>query len=340
MKNLLVFAHYPEAQRFLNSSFKNLNKSYAQVLEGPNEFVLICGEGPLNSLKKVSAFLGEFHSQISQIYNLGIMGTLNQIKLAGDVISIRTVYALLNEKPLFHSYTSSDPEASIDLVTTNKRVLDKKNESAILPMAAYVDCEAWGVFSAASLYSLPVFAFKITSDIIGDDQSCEDIKLKALEFSENLKEKYDLINVNNDQEHPTSLPKIFYATAYQLGQWKKLIKNLSEDQFNKFHSPKVFKNLDLMTKLPKERMSIFLEFLEQSLFPERSKIEKNIDKKLQELNLPFVKCQYDKNLEKSSLNLNVNIRSKKDIENLVSALEKFNYQKYQECFESHKDLHV
>lgn len=85
LKTLLIFAHYGEAQAFIDSPI-------------PGTDVLICGEGLSHALYKTSESLIHEGEKYASVVNLGIAGSFSPQHKVGDIFSIKTVYAEKDRK--------------------------------------------------------------------------------------------------------------------------------------------------------------------------------------------------------------------------------------------------
>jgi hypothetical protein len=343
MKNLLVFAHAGEASCFIDNRVKIIDSPINGFYEGPEYFLLLCGEGVFNSQLKTSAALGLKSAEINTVINLGVAGKLPHNKIIEDVFSIRTCYLSIEGKPKFHSFTSSDQTASADLVSSDRRILEDKDALPLLTMGDYVDQECWGIFSAALLFKKSIYAFKTVSDTAGAQTDCEKIKSDSFHYSLKLKKFYDNLNnthTEKDKIHNFSLPTIFYATAYQKRSWEKIIKRFDTQTREKLHSPENLQALGLETLRPKDRMIQFLSYLYDQAYPEKKKINENIKKTLVPLEAKYVKLKYDNTFESSALNLSVTLTTEEDVKDFVNNLKNFNFTRYQKSFERFEDLDV
>ncbi len=165
-KPLLIFAHTGEAQSFLeNSTFKKVEFSLAKVYQSRKEILLISGEGYLEILPRLTAFIESRLSRLSALINLGVAGALNRRLALDQLVAIKAVRleADLHCQPL-HTQT---PGAEYTCVTAMQRVLDEHSARRLARFADVVDREAWAVCKTACLFNLPVYCFKLISDFAG-----------------------------------------------------------------------------------------------------------------------------------------------------------------------------
>ena len=190
---LLVFSHRKEAQIFSKSMvwnscehpFENLflNEKYA---------LLISREGLFSSHQALSMALGFLHPKVIQVVNMGVCGAIGlDEKCLEKIFSIRTFYAHNGADMMFHSYTSQDTQATIDIVSSHQRVLTKKQADHLKPFAPLVDCEAWAHARVCTSFKIPFYSYKLVSDTVPSKENlCEITKQRATEWSQNLWDYY------------------------------------------------------------------------------------------------------------------------------------------------------
>lgn len=186
MQKLLVFAHFPEAESFIQElGMKKAKNSKLNLFEAPEYLLLITGEGPLKAILALATLLANPQYKISTISNFGVAGRLDPRLPLDTVLPIGTVYGVHEGQPHFHSM-ELDPSAKWDVVTSNKRIQSTSAKNQLAPMAHIVDCELWGLAQAAQYQGKQLKAYKILSDDADEKLVCQDIRLKSSWYSMEL----------------------------------------------------------------------------------------------------------------------------------------------------------
>lgn len=190
-KPLLIFAHRGEAQEFLQRlPFQAADTEFKGFYETEERSLLLCGEGLPAAHARVSAVLNAFGETLSLVLNLGIAGSLSDSLTAGEIYPIRAVYREPEGGQALPSFRSADPNALIDCISAQRRVLTLAYAKRLAPFAPIVDRELWAIASLCADYNLPFFAYKLISDRAGVDTSALDFKRRARQFSEQLFDFY------------------------------------------------------------------------------------------------------------------------------------------------------
>jgi nucleoside phosphorylase len=231
--NLLIFAHYGEAQCFFDSYHLKSCSTSLKLYECPEFYLLICGEGLWDSFTHTHIALTELKN-ITKIINHGSAGALSNEMIVGKVEEVRSSYATLESKePTFKSFsTETTTSSTLACLTHTKRVLGAEEKKALLPLASLVDRELWGIAHAAHKASLPWQSFKYISDGAQEDVNCKIILNEARNISEQLYKTYqkELTKVEPIQKNNTLHFSNLYLTFSQKQQLHQLLKKLSSQE--------------------------------------------------------------------------------------------------------------
>lgn len=346
---LLTFAHRGEAQAFLKAfHFSPVDFFFDGLLRSDDFFLLITGEGPHVASEKTVSVLSHFHKEITQVFNLGVAGSLNPNQKLHDLVWVRTSYAHHADKCEFKSYSSANSKAKNDCITAYSRVLNKEDKHKLSLFASIVDRELWAVASAAHLFKKNFKALKIISDEMTDLQIdiCQFVKTEAPALSLKL-----LLEFNNEEQQ-ASFPFIpknpslflddesFYFTLSQTRKLESLLLNLQLKGISienlKNHSEILA--IKAMDKLPKERTRLLLELLNEQLNPISLKIKTSIAKSIAPLVDAKISPSFDPDFEEDWLSLSMKIQSSRDLEKIKNALKIFSYEDFKKVFEGKFDV--
>lgn len=346
---LLTFAHRGEAQAFLSAyTFKPVDFFFDGLLKSEDYYLLITGEGPHSASEKTISVLAKFTEEISEVYNLGVAGSLNPKLKLHDLIWIRTAYAHHAEKLEFKSYSSGTYDADNDCMTAYSRVLGTKEKSKLSQFANIVDRELWGVASASHLFKKPYQSLKIISDEMKNSEVdiCKFVKEEAPLFSQKLLVEFQ----NEEKQAPKKIiithnlgftnDPHFYFTISQTRRLESTLeglrlKGLSLESLH--YSPDVLA-IKEMDKLPKERTRLLLQFLGDQLNPISVKIRASIEEVLAPLKDAKITPAFNADFEEDWLMLSMKIQSSRDLEKIKNALKIFSYEDFKKIFEGNFDV--
>ena len=332
MNKLLTFAHLGEARAFIDffeaEPLKSHHLKIFKASSGP--YLLITGEGLRQSSESLMLTLGSF-PEIEEIINFGLAGSLNKNLNIGDIYSVRSIYAENPSEIEYHSFTTSDGSAKVDLISTYKRIFDSNKAKKLSILAALVDLEAWAIASGAKRQNLPFKSFKIISDHpLNEENSkviCEDIREQAYEFSRKLLEFY-LEHVNSSEalkkEDSFSLPSDFRLSFSMEKEFQKLFKNLLATDPN-FHPLEISKVRELRKQklLPKEKGKKLLEILRNLSNPKREELKQNLKNLISPFEHQGLKSQFHPQFEDESVTLKFQLQSLEEKEKMKQLLTNY-----------------
>ncbi len=339
MKQLLVFAHRGEAQTFLKELPVKAHARLQNLYLGERTSILITGEGEQSVISNLSMTLG-ICEEITSIVNLGICGALNPEIEIGSIISPRTIYA----ESEFKSYPNNDSSHKIDLITTKRRVLSLNESKKLSHIATLVDREAWAVAFCAKKFNINFSVTKLVSDHIREAVFCENIKERALEYSQSLYEYFcDQSRIEEQEESSLSIfeNKSLYFTVSSKRNTNNLLKALlSKTQLDEQSILEKIniKSISDSDSSPKERVNLINERLTQELYPFKTKISsllQDITKDLRKYDSEF---KFDKDLEKKSFRFIANIDSKEKRDIVVKLLKDFPYEEFEKIMNGEFDV--
>lgn len=344
---LLVFAHRGEAKTFLRELALDRVRSEDSVELFCNEdlYLLICGEGIDKALMQTSYVLGKYEG-ISEIFNIGICGSLAASEEKREVFEVSSINANSNSHFEFKSFECQQriPKTH-NLISTNQRILEKSQVEMILPLGDFVDREAWGVALAAhQIKKQKIVCLKLASDFVQiESQFCERVKEQSIEFSDKLFDYYQKhyttqneseISLQNDFKIQSYLEG-YYFTKSQKNKFNSLCKRLNLSIEN-LQEKMEYKQIAQEEILPKERTKRLINFLDRELNPLSHSIREQLDHLLAPHHHEKFKISYDKNLEKTDLQIQFSMKDQEDIETLIKKLEQLPFQEIKNIF--HGDL--
>ena len=340
---LLVFAHRGEAQAFIEHfSFQQISFHFDGVYQNEKDFLLLSGEGPQNASEKTVAVLSAFASQITQVINVGIAGSLTPKLKVGDHAWIRTVLAHNSEKCEFKTYTSSVHDG-VDCLTSFSRATSLEQKKEIAPFADLVDREAWSIASAASLFKKEFRALKLISDEVTDADMCSFIKLDAAKLSQSMLQYYlekepskKTVIVAQPEQTLTVADDRFHFTVTQERKLQQLLDGLRiKELITKKELEQICASIlaEHPDKNAKDLSRVLLSELDFKLNPLKFKIKEQLEKALLPLTNAGLNAHYDPELESAHVIINTKIKSTKDQKRLQLALDQFNFQKIKDIFD-------
>ena len=329
---LLVFAHFSESRTFLEKgNYNAVPLPFEGLWQGEKDFILVGGEGS-ESACRAAYILGKF-PQIQALYNIGIAAGLSSRVSLENIYSIRTCYRCQGEKNIaFHSFSSADSSAKIDLISSDLRITTSEQSNFLESFAPLADREAHPLARAAQRVGIPFYAFKLVSDIPSDSSSsfnCQTIRQKSHIYSRAL---YDFYKDHRISTRPPNtipvLPDNFYLTVTMKRHYHNLKNSLAPS-----HLEKIICRLQQAPLSPKERGKALLKRLKKISFPIET------ERALKQIFSPLQGSQrrvfYGRTLESPKFQLQAGINAPEDIEDLIAALEKFDYSRFQKLFVDH-----
>lgn len=333
--NLLCFAHRGEAKAFLEFfDLKHSNDDYFDLYLSDDFALLILGEGIQAATESLSAVLSKYSGKIHEVINFGIAGALDKSLEVEEIYEIRTVYAEKTKNKMeFKSFSAKSEKSLIDIVTAEERVLSNEHSNKLRPFAHIVDRELWAIASVCKRFRKDFKAFKLISDFASDDVNCFDISLKADKYSEKLYAFY-VKEFDKKKAYKNFLeliiPDEFYVTLSQKRQlmllFEKLNQKYSKNSQHYFQSESVQKIIS-DTKIPKQRTSKLIQFLQNELNPINTLIQNELQALSYELNRTETNISFSNQLEDDSFKLHVNINGPEHFERFKKAVNNFDYEK-------------
>ena len=323
---LLVLAHRGEAQAFLSELGFEPRDNEIQLYESENLDLLITGEGYIEAMKKTLLALKD--KPYERVINLGIAGSLSLKLQTGNIAHIRTSYRYFDHTPIFKSFTSYNPEAEFDCITTNKRIVDSDDAKALKVHGDLVDRELWGIAEACHFFNTPFEALKLISDQAGDTD-CQLVASQATDYS------YELY------EHFFALKKIEIRSSDLDEKTVRFIKSLAPTFSQKVQLESLFKKCEIKGMIPD---NIF-DLSGYKDWP-RKKRNQDIIKKLGELVDPIQSqlnnyCQQIStthlkaiaNPEFVQVDLRARVQSQKELDELIKELKNFDIKTLEQMYE-------
>lgn len=330
---LLVFAHRGEAQTFLKELEVKSHPQMNDLYIGEEIAILLCGEGHINSLAKLSYTLGKL-PECTEVINLGICGALNTDINLHSIHEVRTIYA----EDEFKSYSLSD--SNIDIITSKSRALKSEQAKKLGNIADLVDREAWSLAHICKELAIPFRAIKMVSDHITDAEVCKLIKDQAEFYSDQLFEYFDNLReakTKEDIEIKVFVNENFYFTLSQKRLYRNLLKaiiqkeGISEEQID-------LSSFEDLEKTPKQRAKLLIDSLGKRLYPFKSIVKERLDELTHGLRHYGADFKFDKNYEKVSFQFQVTIDSEKSQFFMAENLKKFPWAEFEKIMKGDFDV--
>jgi hypothetical protein len=339
-QTLLVFAHYGEAQTFIEHF--QLEKNGDDLFSHEQIDLLITGEGHYSVIRKLTDYLAR-HKPL-RIINLGLAGALRNEMISQNIYAVRTCYSFNPEiefKSFTTSYAGDHPQA--DCLSYFSRLKDEVVKKELSHFASLVDREVWAIGYVCHDYQLPFFSFKLVSDEANEGTRCELISAKAQEYSEKLLHFYlSLAEIANTQEKSKiDLP---FATLTQHRMIEQQLKYLAlsqnqtmEEVWSHLKAENEIKNILASKRRPKDQTKLILEYLQRERYPELIKFKDNLHhllKPFQEKNLE-IKCH---DFEDAMLEIHLKIKSFSELEVFMQKMKLFPFDQFSDLLEGSTDV--
>jgi nucleoside phosphorylase len=316
LKTLLIFAHYGEAQAFIEKPLTNTD-------------VLICGEGMTNALYKTTEQLIRENENYHTVVNLGVAGNLKGEPKIGDIYSIKTVYAD-NE---FKSFKLDDPKAEIDLISAPKRIKNKEEREYLSHYAHLVDRELWAIAYACSKRRLKLVSYKLITDNADEAFYCENILENAKKLSTQLYDFYvsQILTQGEQQESiglelPLEWNGVFHFSLTQRKKLENLLDRLALLGITNCLNTEIIDDCKKVSPLPKERANYLLRKLSHQLNPTMAKVEEKLDNLVAPLSNIGAKIHFSPDFEEDYFTISMKIENEKNLNRLKESIDKINYQ--------------
>ncbi len=341
MHRLLVFAHRGEAQTFLKEmklkSHPRLNNLYLSE----SYSLLITGEGDKEVLSNLSIAIGLL-KEVTVIENYGICGSLDKEIPLNEIIEPRTIYGE-NE---FKSFTQTS-NSTIDLITTNQRVLEPERAIELSHFATLVDREAFYISFCAKKFNIAFKIIKLISDHISDARFCENIKENSVFYSDRLyqyfldKKATNLKGLNHTNDYEVFNHKELYFTVSAKRNISQLISSiLKRDGITLEELLEIVKIDEIISRghTPKDRVALLASALKAHLYPFRTKLEQYRNEIMKDINLYQCEVKFDHNFERKDFKFIAHIDSEHSRELAIKALNSLPIKHYQDLVNGDFDV--
>ena len=329
---LLVFAHFAESRAFLErGKYVSVSLPFSGLWKGKRDYILVGGEGS-EAACRAAYVLGKF-PVINALYNIGTAAGLSSQVALQNIYSVRTCYRCRGENNIaFHSFTSSDPTAKMDLISSDIRITSSTQSDFLESFAPLADREAHPLARAAQRTGIPFYAFKLVSDIPTSpaDLDCTTVRRQSYRYSRFLFEYYCEQKSHSPQpsSEQQTLPHGFYFSTTMKYRYELLKDSLSPGRLDK-----IILHLAEAPLSPKERGKALLQRLEKITLPTETK------KELKQIFSPLKgfgrNISYSKAMESAKFNLQVSINNAEDIQELINDLKEFDYPRLKQLFSNH-----
>lgn len=338
-QTLFVFAHYGEAQAFIEHF--QLEKNGDDLFSHEQIDLLITGEGHYSVIRKLTDYLAR-HKPL-RIINLGLAGALRN-EISQNIYAVRTCYSFNPEiefKSFTTSYAGDHPQA--DCLSYFSRLKDEVIKKELSHFASLVDREVWAIGYVCHDYQLPFFSFKLVSDEANEATRCELISAKAHESSEKLLNFYLTLPAFSIAQEKTKIDLPF-ATVTQHRMIEQQLKYLAltqntsmEEVWDALKDENEIKEILASKRRPKDQTKLILDYLQRERYPEIAKFKEELSKLLrpyQEKNLE-IKCN---DFEEAELDIHLKIKDSSDLESFIKKMNHFPFDKFSDLFEGTSDV--
>lgn len=329
-------AHKGEAQGVIEKY--NLKKTSSDLYENQEMVLLITGEGPFEAAVRTSLVLSRYSFNL--ILNLGIAGTISDDCKIGDVVPVRTIYLLQNNKPSFKSFQSE--KVGFDCLTSFERILDSEKVKTLRGLGSIVDREAWGVAMAAKTAGVPFKSYKVISDQAGTLEACELVKEKAFNFSLKLADVLSsILQTKTSDEEKRALPEGFHFTFTTENRFKTLLEKLSS-KYEKTHE-EVITSLEIdrfleLNLSPKDKTRKLLEAMEELIDPMKKVLLEKSEKLSKRFSEHGFKIHLDPFWENPKVRIELEASDSDDLKIQCEKLSKLNLDEFSSLMKG--DFHV
>jgi hypothetical protein len=344
---LLTFAHRKEAQVFIHHfNFEMIPFHFDGLFYSNNMYLLITGEGMQSASEKTTAVLSVYAKEITEVFNLGVAGSVSKNILKDEIYAIRTCYAKPFEHIEFKSFSSKNQFANIDCMTINTRAISLNIRKELSMFANIIDREAWAIGSSAYLFKKSFQAIKYISDDLNSENFCQLIIEDAPLISKKLLD-YFLANYfkENTQKIVASIDsfysdKTFYFTVTHKRIFEQTLKNLKIKDITfeyLLNDPKI-NEIKAQDILPKERTKILLNYLTELLNPIHRKINHELHKVIGPYKINNIEIQYDRQFESGKMLATIAFENRADLEKNLKTLKEFPIEKIEKIFNGQFDV--
>jgi nucleoside phosphorylase len=321
---VLCFAHRLEASRFFElEAFESLN---SHTYKGQSFYLLLTGEGMQAATECLTEFLAR-NNDITQVLNFGVAAGNPACTKLGEIYQVRSFYRQKSDTEIeFTSFTSKAQRAKLDLISVESRVQDKESATKLFSFAAMIDREAWALASACKRFQKDFYSFKYISDD-ATREACTQIKDIAEEISAALVLAYkDFLPASVSKPSDIATPLGYHFTFTQKAEWQKMVQKIALKE--RLSTLEVIASLPQFQAVkPKDSTKLLLSYLQERLDPFTFNIKKRIESELQPFNKKDFKVIYDRTLETDNIDIYLQIKSPKDIEQTISTLQQLPLEK-------------
>lgn len=313
---LLIFAHYGEAQIFIESlsliplllAQKNESHPLQIFWNGKKSdstlvFLLITGEGFIKIAETLGPLLSLFFQlniEISQIKNFGVAGALLknlQIKNCYNISSVlwQKSHPKFGLDLDFYSYQSLPDKQNLTCITCPERITADEIGQKFLAVAEIVDCELAAIARFATSHSIPWYSVKVISDYAKEINMCNIVMEEAREYSQILWNYYeknsllqDALSTSKQEYILEQFVSELHLTESMKRKWQSLrpaLFKLEKEKVDQFFlsSNEKLKSSSLRAK---EKGQLFLELAIDYLHPKQALLKKHL-KELNNKDLSF-----------------------------------------------------
>lgn len=329
-------AHPGEAQGVIEGL--KLSRIDQHTFHGDGLILLLTGEGPFEAATKTALAISRYN--ISHVINLGIAGTLTPDLKVGDVVKVRTIYLINQERPDFKTFKAS--HEGEDCLTSFERILDPEKAHKLKGLGHLVDRESWGVAMAAKTAGVSFECHKVISDFAGTLEACEVVREKAPEFAQKLLNKLsEILKSPLSQKEELPVLKGFYFTFSAVHRFKNLLHKLTikdEKTPEEILLSLNISSLQGREMLPKERTRLLLEMMEGQIDPVRKNLLAVTSELTRQYSENGIKIQFDQNWENPHVTLSLNVASDGDVEQKIAALRTVSLKPFTKLMEGKFDV--
>lgn len=304
-------------------------------------YLLITGEGKEEAQAKLAYTLGLLQDKISEVINLGLCGALTKDLKINSLHFIRTIYAENDGDMVFKSFSTQDQ--GLDIVTSNKRVLNHDYANFLENFAPLVDRELWAIAHVCKLFHKPLRAIKLISDYADGSEICKIVKDKQEELSDLLFEGAEALILEKEAKTKKAefYPEGIHLSISMQRKYTSLLNSLLikyDCSFLQLSEKLEITQLQKLDIFPKKKGHILLERMTHLLSPYRSKLETKIQNHFEPLSQNNITVKPDKDLDSAKIQISFTADSKEELDSKLQSLKKLDFNDYKKIIFGENDV--
>lgn len=233
----------------------------------------------------------------------------------------------------FKSFSTSDKNAKLDLISSQKRILNKDLSQELNSFGHLIDREFWGIAHSVKSINKPLYCYKLISDTPKTDSDiCEFVQKQATFLGEQIYSNWKKLSSkpykknSNDSKNPLDKLDFLHITTSQKRTLNKLLKNKNIEDFISLEELK-------QNGPSKKTTNLLIEIIEKKLDPKLFEAKESLNKLVKEFNNEERKISFSQNLESTSYSISGNINENQNIEQFINSLKSIDHNSIQNVLE-------